>query len=460
MKKVGNERKKWVEEELKDTELGDKRLVERLKRMVSDLAAQPNASVLQASGDEAAAQGMYDFWSNRRIEPNAILSGHQQSTVKRIQEHQTVLAIQDTSELDYSKHGKTRGLGPISEMGAKGLKVHSVMAASDRGVPLGLLHQKVWSRESRRALKGSKRSRSIEQKESVRWIESLEACEQLVPEEVRVITVADREADIYELFAHPRRENSELLIRAAQNRNTRRSDAEEIKPLFEAIRAIESQGEIKLELQRTPRRKARDATLEVRFTELWLQPPGHLAGMAPVKVWVILAEEQNPPAGETAVSWLLLSTIAVEEFGTACQCLKWYSSRWLIERYHFTLKSGCRLEELQLKESERLERALATYAIVSWRLLWLVYESRQNGERSVEGILERVEWQALYGMVHQTKRVPETAPSIRESIRWIGSLGGHLGRKGDGEPGVCTLWRGLQRLHDIAAGWLLFQESH
>lgn len=263
----------WVEEELKESDLKDKRRTKRLIRIVEDLSTQPNASAPQASRDQAALQGLYDFWSNPRISAKDILSGHQKSTLERIAQHQTVLAIQDTTELDYSSHPKTDGLGPINHSKAQGIKIHSVLGASAEGVPLGLVHQVVWTRQKPRASKNSKREQDINNKESVRWLESLEASQQKIPEQIRVITVADREADIYELFSQKRPSNSELLIRAAQNRNTRKADSSAIAPLFEAIKQTECQGEIELSLQRTPRRKARTAHLEIRITSLWLQPP-------------------------------------------------------------------------------------------------------------------------------------------------------------------------------------------
>ncbi|MBD2303445.1 IS4 family transposase [Nostoc sp. FACHB-190] len=158
-----------------------------------------------------------------------------------------------------------------------------------------------------------------------------------------------------------------------------------------------------------------------------------------------------PPPGEKAICWLLLTTLVVNDFEQASQCLNWYSYRWLIERYHYCLKSGCQIEKLQLEEAERIERALATYAIVAWRLLWLTYEARCHGEQPVEGILERHEWQSLYCMVHKTNQPPNEVPTLEQCIRWIASLGGFLGRKGDGDPGViygadCNDYMILQKL--------------
>ena len=386
----------WAEDELKNTDLGDQRRTQRLVKIVEDLVAQPNASVPQASRDNAAMQGMYDLWSNRRIPPGDILSGHTGRTVERCEEHSTVLMIQDTTELDFSTHKSTRGLGPISNPAAQGLKVHSTLCCSDAGVPLGVLHQTTWARETNRRDAGYRQRKAlIEEKESYRWLEHQEVSQQLISEDTELILMTDREGDIYELFAQPRRAKSEFLIRAAQNRNTKTvAFSDDVIPLFEAIRQQPCQGLRTLELQRTPKRAPRVATLSVRYGTLWLQPPqGHpkASEFGAIAVQVVLAEEEHPPEGEKAISWLLLTTLPVNSFEDACRCLERYSKRWIIERYNFVLKSGCRLEELQLESADRLERALATYSIVAWRLLWLTYEARVNPDASVETVLEEHE---------------------------------------------------------------------
>ena len=198
--------------------------------------------------------------------------------------------------------------------------------------------------EKARQGKGVKeRRRKIGEKESYRWLESLENSQNLIPTEISLITIADREADIYELFAQPRRIGSDLLIRAAQNRRVLKGDREKGK-LFETLAQVEPCGEKTLELQRTPRRKARFATLTVRFTTLELQPPqGKKEIQPPIMVQAILAEEENPPPREKAVSWLLLTTLPVLSYTDACDCLEKYAYRWLIERFHYVLKSGVRL---------------------------------------------------------------------------------------------------------------------
>ncbi len=450
----------WAAEELKTANLGDKRRNRRLIKIVEDLSAMPHASVTQAATDEAALQGTYEFWGNVRVKASDILAAHRDSTLSRVEEQQIVLAVQDTTELDFSSQPSKFGLGALSKKDAQGLKVHSVLCVSPKGVPLGVLHQKVWAREKNRRTTGYQdRKRAIEQKESHRWLESLELTQQWIPQDKRVVTVADREADIYELFALPRREGSEFLIRACHPRGVKQTATDiDIESLQQAIEATAACGELTLELQRTPKRKPRTATLTVRMSTLELQPPQQhpqRSSLKPVRVQVVWAVEEQPPSGEKAIAWLLLTTLEVTNFEQAERCLRWYSYRWLIERYHYTLKSGCCLEQLQLKTADRLERALATYAIVAWRLLWLTYEARRHPTESIEGILPEHYWIALYCHIHQTRVLPNEPPRLADCVRWIARLGGFLGRKNDGEPGVKTLWLGLQRVHDMASIWQL-----
>jgi hypothetical protein len=455
----------WAAEELKTADLGDKRRNRRLIKIVEDLSAMPIASVTQAARDGAAVQGIYEFWGNVRVQAPEILAAHRDSTLERVSAQSIVLAVQDTTELDFSSQPSKLGLGALSKKDAQGLKVHSVLCVSPVGVPLGVLHQKVWAREKNRRTTGYQdRKRAIEQKESHRWLESLELTQQWIPQGKRVVTVADREADIYELFVLPRREGSEFLIRACQPRGVKQIATDlEIESLQQAIEKTAACGELTLELQRTPKRKPRTATLTVRFITLELQPPLHhpqRSGLKPVQVQVVWAIEEHPPSGEKAISWLLLTTLPVTDFEQATGCLRWYSYRWLIERYHYTLKSGCRLEQLQLETADRLERALTTYAIVAWRLLWLTYEARSHPSESIEGILPAHYWIALYCHIHQTTVLPNKPPTLAECVRWIAKLGGFLGRKSDGEPGVKTLWLGLQRVHDMASIWQLLAPAN
>jgi hypothetical protein len=149
------------------------------------------------------------------------------------------------------------------------------------------------------------------------------------------------------------------------------------------------------------------------------------------------------------VRWWLVTTLPITTLADAEQAVRWYALRWLVERYHYVLKNGCRIERLQLATAPRLERALATYAVAAWRLLWLTYEARRRPEAPCESVLPREQWQVLHRVVHKTDTVPASPPDLRGVVRQIARLGGFLARKGDGKPGVKTIWRGLRRLEDI-----------
>ena len=448
----------WAAAELRHGQFGDKRLTDRLIRLVEDLAAQPSTSVPGACGTWAATKAAYRFWASERVTPEAIRESHTRSTMERVGSHEWVLAIQDTTNLDFTHHPQTEGLGPLDVGYRNGLKVHSTLAASAQGVPLGLLHQEVWVRDPAQAGKRHhRRQRATQDKESQRWLTALAGSQSAVPETVSVVTVADSEADIYDLFALPRRPGSELLIRGTHNRRVGA-----VGYLWETMETAPVWGQYQLEVSRRAGQPPRPATLTVRSARLEIQPPRHhrqRSQLSPVALQGILVQEEQPPAGTRPIVWLLLTSLPVESLADALRCVRWYSYRWLIERYHFVLKSGCRLEQLQLKSAARIQCALATYCIVAWRLLWLTYEARQNPDAPCDQVLETHEWQALYCHFHKTPYPPPSPPTLHQAVRWIAQLGGFLARKSDGEPGVQTLWLGLRRLHDKADMWQLLHSA-
>ncbi|MCK6581059.1 MAG: IS4 family transposase [Anaerolineae bacterium] len=196
----------------------------------------------------------------------------------------------------------------------------------------------------------------------------------------------------------------------------------------------------------------------LRFGTVTLRRPKRAdSASSSLTVSVVGVHEGDAPEGEKAVHWLLLSALPVDTAEQARQVTRWYSYRWLIERLHYVLKSGCKLEESQLSQEIRLERLLAVYTLVAWRILWLTYQARITPDAPCTMALEEAEWQALYLFTQKQRRLPKHPPTLREAVRWIAQLGGFLGRKGDGEPGVKALWRGWTRLQDIAATFTLLQ---
>ena len=192
-------------------------------------------------------------------------------------------------------------------------------------------------------------------------------------------------------------------------------------------------------------------------------PPSHRKGgraqLAPVQVQVVLAEEVDPPSVKERLQWLLVTTLPVADWAAAVQVLDWYTLRWRVERFHFVLKSGCQIEQLQLAHADRLTRALATYSLIAWRLLWLTYAARQQPNQPCSAVLTHAEWQLLHQTYCPRQRPPDQPPALQQAVRWIAQLGGLLARTSDCEPGVKTLWRGLRRLADLLAGWQLAQSQ-
>lgn len=414
------------------------------------LAEHPGESVPQASGSAAESQNIYRFWANERVKPEQILASHRPSVVGRANQQAVVLAIQDTTDLDFSGLKQTSGLGFICQTPQQGIKVHSCLAVSGAGEPLGLLHQHTWSRQERSGKRDQRRKKATADKESQRWLDTLTAAEQGIDEAVTLVHIGDREADIYDLFIQPRRRHSELLIRAEHNRKVQH----ELDYLIPTIEQAPVLGQHTIELERNPERKARCATLTIRAMQVTIEVPRHHKSSqpcSPVTLNVLLVEEATPPTEGKPIRWLLLTTLPVDSFEQAWQCVVWYTLRWLIERFHFTLKSGCRIEQLQLETAQRLLNALATYSIVAWRLMWLTYAARLSPEDSCEAVLQPTEWKLLRRKFEPKNR-SQRPPSIRQAVRWIAQLGGFLARKGDGEPGLKTLWRGIGVLHHLLEG--------
>jgi len=444
----------WVSTEIGNVDFNDKRLKDRLILLTKQLSSKPTASIPEACEGWADTKAAYRFFDNPKVTPDKIRDIHYNSTIDRLKEKDTIIIVQDTTHIDFSTHYKTKGLGVLSAGWRRGLKLHSAMAVTLDGVPRGLIHQEVSAREYIGARNDSQLTkRDIKEKESYRWLNTVEKVASRLPNDKQAIVIGDRESDIYQLFTMPRRPGIDLLVRVAQNREVK----DEGKRLFTAIDRSNCQGTIKVTINRAFNQKSRDVMLEVRYLTLEFIPPhrgyNYNRNFNPVSLNVVEAKENNPPSGEERVHWKLLTTLPVDSFEAAVNIIKLYSYRWLIERYHYTLKSGCKVEDLQLENGERLTKALAVYSVVAWRVLWMTYEMRVNPEAPCTVILELNEWKALACFKNKISDPLGKLPTLQEATIEIAKLGGFLGRKGDKNPGVKTIWRGLRRLEDIVIMW-------
>ena len=446
----------WAEAEFGTVRLYDGRLRERLYTLAQDFCNRSEATIPEACGSKARTMAAYRFFQNRKVTMDVLLTPHTESTIERIREHHVVLAPQDTTLLDYSTHRMTQGLGPIGDGRGLGLILHDTMAFTEDGTPLGVLDAQCWARNPSKGPR--KKPLPIEQKESMKWLRSyrkLSEIQRLCPDTM-LVSIGDREADIYELLREATRDPAgpKLLVRAERTRQRKVAD----EYLWEHMAACDVAGMLKLHLPRRGSRKARDTWLQLRFDRVEVIPPKHHALDPPISLWAVYLLEDTDDEHVKPIEWMLLTTAPVENLKDAKQRVQWYSARWGIEVYHRTLKSGCRIQDRQLASSDRLEACLGLDMVVAWRIYHLTMLGRETPDVSCTAFFSEVEWKALCCYSTKNPLPPKDPPTLSEAIRMLGKIGGHLGRKSDGPPGTQVLWKGLQRLDTATEMYAIFTE--
>jgi len=406
-------------------------LKKRLIRLVDDLSAQPTASIPIACGGWAETKAAYRLLDHDELDWRALLDAHAGPTLQRMAQQTRVLCLQDTTELDFTSQPGIAGLGRLSYERQHGMYLHPTLAVSEGGVALGVLDAWMWARRP----KGE-----ADVPESLRWPEGYERVAELAAQvpSTRLVYVADREGDIRGLLdraaalGHP----ADYLIRARHDRvledeGKLRAEVERQAPL----------GEAEFTLPKAPGRKSRTVVQTLRTARVMLARRGG----TPLEISVVLAREEAPPPGEKPVEWWLLTNEAIATLEEACLRVSWYRRRWLAEIFFRILKSGCRVEALQLATVERLERALAVCLIIAWRILHLMTLGRDCPHLPCEVVFAAEEWQAAW-LIAKREPPPKEPPALGEMIRMVAGFGGFLGRKGDGHPGPKALWEGMVKL--------------
>ena len=431
-------------EEFAGAALGDERLNQRLVKLATRFADKPTASIPGACEDWSETQAAYRFFEQssdqkRQLGWQDILAPHMACTEARMRQHPVVLCLQDTTELDFNGQ-ETAGLGPLSHEARRGMYLHPTYVVTPDREPLGVTDAWMWAREA----KGDDGQRPGIL-ESRRWIEGYQRIAETAPEmpDTRLVYVADREADILELMqcAHHLGTPADWLIRSQHNRALPDGGK-----LWASVLAATPLGEIEFTMASRQGQAARDVR-----QQLWARPvslPDGRGGQ--LSVTCLIAREINAPAGCKPVEWRLLTNRVADGFAAAIELIDWYRCRWEIETFFHVLKNGCRVEALQLGNVAKLELALAVYLVVSWRLARLVKLGRTHPDLEASALFTETEWKGAY--ILAKKAIPKKPPTTRELVRQIAMLGGFLGRKGDGEPGVKTLWFGMQRLRDFVEG--------
>ena len=447
-------------EAYKGVATGDKRISARIVKTLEDISGEPNGSILRTCGDIHQAKGVYRLIGNEKCKGEEITKVSREETGKKIRENgeKVIIAAQDTMAVDYSRLEETSGLGHIGPGGkSRGLMVHSAIGVGENGQTYGLLSQQIWSREGAERGKAKKRkSKSIEEKESKKWLEAIENIETAgEADEIKYIHICDREGDIYELLAKAAEIGATYICRRIQNRVVRDKNGEK-ELINEYIEKLPTAGITEVQVPRDShtKREARTARLEIKHGKTTVMKPANTKRsdgiLESVEVYVVSATEIDVPAGvKEPISWQLITNHAVESFEDALLCIKRYTMRWKIEIFHYTLKSGCAIEKLQISTASKLIKLIALYSVVALHIMFLTFLARANPDISCETEFTPHHWHILYKVSNKTSSIPDVPPTIFEAVIMIAKLGGFAARISDGFPGVTVIWRGLSKFSAI-----------
>jgi hypothetical protein len=446
----------WYFDEFSETNFEDERLNSRFFQIISRFSSNPGTSISESCSTWRESKGAYRFFDNEKVSSQEILEAHQTKTVERISGFKTVLAIQDTTFFNFEASARMRGLGKIATRNHQvimGLVGHTTFALSTEGVPLGILSQEIWARDFAGKNRHSRKKKPIEEKESFKWLKGLEQTRDLTNQlGVRIVTVADREADIYEFLLDALDNGDHFLIRACRDRLMHTGNGNYLRQHMLAQPVL-----CKYEILKDEKVRK----LEVRQSEVHLAIPTRpFKGAVKDKVRsielnVILVTESGKSRDK--IEWMLLTDLKTKNRKEILEKINWYSKRWHIESWHKVLKSGCRVEECHLLERERLKRYLTIYSIVAWRIYFMTQYGRKNREILATEVLSESEWKSLWVVTNKHKTPPKNPPTLYEATRMIAALGGFLGRKNDGEPGPTSIWKGYKKLTDFVVMWEAMQ---
>lgn len=463
----------WVMDEMKTANLNDKRLDNRLRRVLSQLAEHPTASIPAACGGHAEMTAAYRLFDNEKATFDNILEAHADQARQRIAAQPVVVLVQDTSEIDLTRPQQpVTGAGPLDDGARVGALLHLLHAFTPDGTPLGTLSGLAWTRdEASKSVALSRAERAatpFDEKESCRWVRTLERAQQVACElpSTHCVCVADSEADIYEWFVAGTGVASGIdwVVRAAQDRalwgekGLLRQHLLAAGVLFtQAIHVRGRQARVTCETRgRRQPRESREAEVEIRAARVTLRPPRRPDDQLPaVTVNAVLVHEPSPPAGDVAVEWLLVTTLPIDQIEQVRRVIQLYCVRWMIEVFFRVLKAGCRIEQRRFEHMDRLLTCLAVYLVVAWRTLYVCRLGRSCPDMRCDAVFEPAEWKAVWKIV-RCEDPPPDPPPLGTMVRMVAQLGGYVNQKRTDPPGPQTLWIGLQRMHDFALCWKMF----
>ena len=441
----------WIETEFQTINFKNKRLEKRFLKTMTNLSEEPNKSIWLATGSRTNAKAAYRMIANPDFTKQQILTAHKDATNKRNQD-QTLLAIQDTMSVNYATHKKTKDLGYNCEQ-TLGLNVHSCLLVTPNGIPIGLVAQETSTRKTNSDPRTNheKQKRPIQEKESYRWLQTMQTAKTNAPEGVKLVHIADREGDIYEWYNQAIRTEQSFIIRAVHDRLTT-NDTHLWKELVQS----EPKGHIKAVIPENHKTgaKEREANLTLRYKQIEVKKPKNVSNAdleSSLAVNFVYVKEENPPVNIDALEWVLVTNLVVGCCDDALLVVDYYRQRWKIERFHFVLKSGCLIEKIQQHSVDRIELVILMYSIISIHIMLLTFLARAFPELSCELLFCESEWKTLYRAANRTCVAPEVAFCLGDALRYVAVLGGFVGSLSDGLPGLKVVWLGLNKFFVLCA---------
>jgi hypothetical protein len=459
----------WVDRELADSAFNDERLGKRFRSLLEQLSSSPGGSIPLVCQDWANTKAAYRFLDNDRVNEAEILAGHFEATHNRCAATDgPILILHDTTEFSFKRDdiaaiGITRkGVilphagGRLRHYAACGILMHSSLAVTTEGLPLGLAAIKFWNREKFKGTNALKKRINptrvpIEEKESIRWLDNLRQSTALLGDAARCVHIGDRESDIYELFCTAQDAQTHFLLRTCVDRLA----GDGTHTIAAEMAEVRCKGLHRVEV--CDRRGNRsEAILELKFRRIRVLPPiGKQSRYPQLELTVLRATERGKPRGREPINWKLITDLPVTSRASAIEKLQWYAMRWKIETFHKILKSGCRAEQSKLRTAERLVNLLATFCILGWRIFWLTMLNRSARKVRATFAFTPLEIDLLNQLAHPPPSSQPRSPSLTACLTQLARLGGYLARAGDAPPGNMVIWRGLSRLTDIQIGYLL-----
>jgi Transposase DNA-binding/Transposase DDE domain len=443
----------------------DARLGRRFQKLVRQLESRLGQSIPLSCQDWTNTKAAYRFLSNRRVNEEPILAGHFLATRDRVAEADgPILILHDTTEFTYYRES-AQGFGVLhkgftswgrQQYSVRGILMHSSLAVTTEGLPLGLTAIKFWSRSKFKGTNALKRSVNptrvpIEEKESVRWLENLKHSTELLGDAGRCVHIGDRESDIYELFCAAVQSGTKFLLRTCVDRLAG-DGRHTISAVMRGAKVKATYGVAVRDVKGT----TTEATVEVRYKRLQIRPPiGKQKNYPPLTVTVIHAQERTKPRGREKIDWKLITNLSVRSRKDALEKLSWYAMRWKIETFHKILKSGCKAEASKLRAAERIVNLIAVFCILSWRIFWMTTINRVAPTASPSLALTTIEMHVLDLLIHDKTASRRRKATLAPYLMKIARLGGYLARAKDPPPGNAVMWRGVSRLTDIELGFVM-----